>query len=225
MRIGADMTGDLTSSLATAPVIREAPADSPVVLLHNHPRWEAQAGFSAELAGSLARQTECETLLVNLDAVGNGEIRNLTGSAGVCDLALLPAASDVRSDMARRLTAWKSRFANIILNPMGPDPSAVAAAIEELANWHCHLLGPGDEVPPDKGEWSLTVQSAAAPTMPVLNGRNQLIFEAVESEAAWHGKRAATRRFRRTVDSIARAIAGMQVVWPWAAALPGGGRT
>jgi NTE family protein len=59
--------------------------------------------------------------------------------------------------------------------------------------------------------------------LPSLSGSQQLIYEAADSEAAFRVGGEVTPRFRRTVDSMARAIARIQVglalgggaAWGW----------
>jgi NTE family protein len=67
------------------------------------------------------------------------------------------------------------------------------------------------------------VQDASVPTLPVLSGRQQLIWDVAPSEDSYRSYGQASERFRRTVDSIARHIADLQVglslgggaAWGW----------
>jgi NTE family protein len=197
-------------------------AESPVVLLRNHPNWEAPLSFAAELARSLARQSQRETLVVNLGPSGNGDIRSLEKNTGACDVAAGAGDENLRSHVAEKLTGWKRRFPNVILNPLGS--AGIAERVKEFANWQGDLLGPGDPLPQGEEGGRFVVQSAVQPTLPALSGSRQLIRDAKESEAAHRSGGSVTPAFRRTVDSMARCIAGLQVglalgggaAWGWA---------
>lgn len=184
-------------------------AELPVVLLRNHPHWEAPTGFAAELARSLGRQTGRQTLLVNIGS-GDREIQEMGDQAAQCGLAAASDLQALRGNVADHLMRWRSRFTTVILNPLFGD-RGVPESIQSLANFTGEMLGPGDAVPAENAGASFTVQSAAAPTLPFLSGSRQLIYEAAESEAAYRSGGAVTKSFLRTVDSIARAIAGIQV--------------
>ncbi|HXI40872.1 MAG TPA: patatin-like phospholipase family protein [Bryobacteraceae bacterium] len=198
-------------------------AEMPVVLLRNHPHWEAPASFAAELTRSLGRQTGRQTLLVNIGADQDQDIQEMGGQAAQCGLARASDLQDLRVRVADQLTRWKSRFTNVILNPIGGD-FGVLESIQSLANFTGEMLGPGDSVPAEAAERSFAIQSAVAPTLPFLSGSRQLIYEAADSEAAYLSGATVTPNFRRTVDSIARAIARIQVglalgggaAWGWA---------
>ena len=60
-----------------ATVLQAYPDRSPVVVLRNQPHWEAPKSFAAELGRSLARQSGCETLVVNLAALYGCQIGRL----------------------------------------------------------------------------------------------------------------------------------------------------
>ncbi len=198
-------------------------AELPVVLLRNHPHWEAPECFGVELARSLGRQTGRQTLLVNIGADRNQDIQEIGGQAAQCGLAGGNDLQDLRGSVADQLTRWKTRFTNVILNPLGGDRSVIDS-IQSLANFTGEMLGPGDPVPAEAAERSFTIQSATAPTLPFLSGSQQLIYEAADSEMSHKSGGAVTPNFRRTVDSIARAIARIQVglalgggaAWGWA---------
>ena len=195
----------------------------PVVLLRNHPHWEAPLSFGVELARSLARQTGRETLVVNLGSEKNSEMRTLDEHAAMSDISVKPGDESLRGELAEQLTHWKARFSNIILNPVGSGAEAACGTLYELCNWMGELFGPGDPVPEELPSSGFVVQSAVQPTLPFLNGSRQLIYEANESEAAHRLGEPVSARFRRTVDSVARAIAGLQVgialgggaAWGW----------
>ena len=198
-------------------------AELPVVLLRNHPLWEAPASFGVELARSLGRQTGRQTLLVNIGADRDQDIQEMGGQAAQCGLAGLSDLQELRSSVADQLTRWKTRFTNVILNPLGGD-RGVIDSIQSLTNFTGEMLGPGDPVPVEAAEKSFTIQSAVAPTLPFLSGSQQLIYDAGDSEAGYLSGGTVTPKFRRTVDSIARAIARIQVglalgggaAWGWA---------
>jgi NTE family protein len=190
--------------------------EMPVLLLRNGPRWEAPSAFAESLAESLARQTERDTLLVHVGPEGDGMARQVGDRLSHCSMA---AAVDegLRARMAEKLTAWKKSFQNVLLNPVGPLAGPVADSIGEFSNFAGFLLGPGDEVPADPKTPFFVAQSAARPTLAVLDGNHQLVYDA-DSAAK------PTPRFQRTVDSLARHIAGIQVgvalgggaAWGWA---------
>lgn len=196
----------------------------PVVLLRNHPHWEAPWSFAWELARSLGRQSGHKTLLVNLGAVNDRPIQDVDGSFSVCYYAAPPAVESLRSEMSRKLTDWKRHFQNIVLNPAGPGASRFAEGIAEYANWKGFLLGPGDSAPPEAGSGQFVVQSAVKAALPKLSGNSQLIRKAKESEAAFLSGKPVSTEFRHTVDSMARCVAGLQVglalgggaAWGWA---------
>lgn len=198
--------------------------ESPIALLYNHPNWEAPLSFASGLACSLARQTGRQALLVNLGTVSPHEVRSLDGNASACSLAVSTEDENLRADLAEKLTAWKGTFENVLLNPVGSQAAAIAETIKELTNFRGDLVGPGDPVPGEAGEAHFIVQSAVLSTLPFLNGRQQLVFDAAASESAYLSGHPATARFQRSVDSIARYIAGLQVgltlgagaAWGWA---------
>jgi NTE family protein len=129
----------------------------------------------------------------------------------------------LRGRAAQQLTVWKSRYENLILNPLGPGAAAIAEAIDDFANFHGDLCGPGDPLAEEANDRFL-VQSAAQPTLPRLSGSRQLAPGAAEAETARHAGAPAPGAFLRTVDSIARRVAGLQVgialgggaAWGWA---------
>lgn len=198
--------------------------ESPVVLLRNLPNWEAPWSFAWELARSLARQSGRETLLANLGGEEDRPIQEVEGGVGLCTVGAKVPAENLRSEVAHKLTDWKRHFPNVILNPVGGAAAEAAEAIREFANWQGYLLGPGDPLPPEATSGQFVVQSAARPTLPALSGSRQLIWEAAESESAYLSGRPSSARFRRTVDSMARCVAGLQVglalgggaAWGWA---------
>ena len=217
MNVLAERLHDTVSKGAKAP-------ESPVILLRNLPHWEAPGSFAAELAKSLSRQTDHETLLVHLSEEPAAELRPLSNAAFETTVAVDAVDESLRAGIAQRLTDWKTRFTNVILSPVGPRSVIVAERIDAFADSIGVLAGPGDPLPDAAGEDKFIVQSAAAPTLRTLCGNQQLIWEAAESEQAYRQGRSATQRFIRTVDSIARSILGLQVgvalgggaAWGWA---------
>lgn len=218
------LMGEIAGRLHDTVAVGANVPESPIALFYNHPNWEAPLSFASELACSLARQTGRQTLLVNLGTVSPREVRSLDGSASACSLAVSAGGENLRADVAEKLTTWKGSFENVLLNPVGPQAAAIAETIKEFTNFRGDLLGPGDPVPGEAGEAHFIVQSAARPTLPFLNGRQQLVFDAADSERAYLSGHPVTSRFQHSVDSIARCIAGLQVgltlgagaAWGWA---------
>jgi len=177
--------------------------DSPIVLLRNHPHWEAPAAFARELTTSLARQTGRKTLLVNVGADVEQEIRALSENAAQQEY---PITDGLRAGLAAKIGHWAAQFEILILNVAQSAGPAPAEAIHQLANCHGDLLGPDDPLPSEERPKHFVVQSGVLPSLPRLDGSHQLIQDAAASESG-----SASPRFLRTVDSIARFIAGTQV--------------
>ncbi len=194
----------------------------PTVLLRTWPRWEAPEAFPRMLAVSLAAQTGRRTLLVALGDSGEHPIERIAENAGSCRFTV---TDRLRSLIAQQLTVWKKEWDNIIFHVSGASADRAAEDIAEFANFHGHLLGPGDPLPArleragEDGPRPFVVQSADAPALPYLDGAHQLIWDAALAE---RGEPAP--RFERTVDSIARLLGGIQVglalgggaAWGWA---------
>ena len=204
-------------------VLRGAKApEHPTILLHNLPHWEAPRSFAMQLARTLAEQQRRPTLLVNIHHQADNSMVD-KGAITVCEWQAAASQSSLREDMARKITEWKVRFENLILNPIGPDAGAVAESLNELVNFHGDLAGPGDPLRAE-GEDRFLVQSNALPTIPVLNGSRQLIADAAAAEAAESAGQPLPASFCRTADSMARRVAGTQVglalgggaAWGWA---------
>lgn len=183
----------------------------PTVLLHNHANWEAPFGFAWELTRSLARETGRPTLLANLGAVSPHDLHSLNISGDVCAVAIAGHDERLRAEMAEKLTVWKKRFGNVVLNPVGPQANGIANTLNAFANLRGDLLGPGDPLPGEASGAQFVVQSAMLPTLPVLDGGHQLAFDVAASESAHLAGRPVAPRFQRSADSIARCIAGIQV--------------
>jgi NTE family protein len=206
MLVIAERLQETVSQQARAP-------DAPIVLLRNHPGWEAPACFASELARSVARQTRRETLLVQLGPDRQGDFRALGENATELEY---PAGKDLRADLAERIGEWTSRFEVILLNITPAAGLHSFENIQEFANCHGDLLGAGDPLPPDlyaSGTYPrrFAVQSCVAPTLPELSGSHQLIRDAATSEMAWRSGGRDSAPFQSTVDSIARWVCGIQV--------------
>jgi NTE family protein len=196
-------------------------AVAPVVLLLRGANWDAPNSFSPALLASVARQTGRPTLWARIGAAADTEPSSAGGNASACSVRALPGA-ELRADIARRMTVWKMRYETILLDPAGPRAAEACGEIAEFADIHGYLLGPGDPLPASVRESDFVVQSAARPSLPALTARRQLLFDARAAEKAEPG--VAPPRFQHTVDSIARAIGGIQVglalgggaAWGWA---------
>lgn len=194
----------------------------PTVLLRSYPNWEAPVAFPRMLALSLAEQTGRPTLLVTLGDSGEDPVERIGEHTGACRFTV---TGRLRSLVAQHLTALKKDWDNIILHVTGSQAGQAAEDIEEFANFHGHLLGPGDPLPAAlerRGEddsQPFAVQSASAPSLPYLDGAHQLIWDAPQAETG-----TPSPRFQRTVGSIARLLGGIQVglalgggaAWGWA---------
>ncbi len=200
-------------------------AESPVVLLSNGKGWEAPWSLAAELGGSLAQQTQKETLVVNIGSPSPvPDPRPIREMAFQCDLAAPPSPEDLRTDLATRLTAWKQRFTNVILNPVAPGMPGIQENIGPFADFHGELIGKGDAAPGELGPKRFVLASSTGAGLGVLSGNSQIAWDAAESENAYRSGKPVSARFRRAVDSIARFIADLQVgialgggaAWGWA---------
>ena len=209
----------LQVTLQRVPVVVELP----VVLVRNHPNWNAPEAFAGELATSLSRQTGTKTLLVNVGEPQPVALRDIDPLTGFSAFPYNPQLPSIRHTVARLLSEHRE-FSNVILNVVGPHGDQIARQLHELSNFHGHLLGPGDPIPETNPLIQhFLVQSADRPTLPILSCSRQLIREESESEAAVLDGRPPTKRFLQTVDSIARRIAGTQVglalgggaAWGW----------
>ena len=214
------IAGRLQETVTRGAKVRE----TPVVLLLNSPAWEAPRSFAWELGRSLARQTARQTLLVNMGGSQDQPPRDIEPGFAFAQFALRPASDSLRADLAHSLTDWKSKFENVLLNPLEPSSTPLAESTGKFANWMGFLLGPGEASPAEVGSRRFVVQTTNSPGLPFLSAPPQLILEASEAEAEHLAGRPAGARFRRTVDSIARCIAGTQVglalgggaAWGWA---------
>ncbi len=200
-------------------------AESPVILLNNGRGWDAPLSFASELGGSLAKQTQKETLVVNIGgAAAMPEPRPAGEKSYRCDLPAPLSPEELRTDLAARLPVWKQRFTNVVLNPVGAGIPGIQEHISPFADYHGDLIGGGDRVPDEVGNKRFVLASATGAGLPTLSGNSQIIWETAESEDAYRAGKTVGPRFRRTVDSIARFIADLQVgialgggaAWGWA---------
>ena len=200
----------------------QAPA-APVILLQPEPGWEASRSFPIQLALAIGFETNAPTLLVDIGPNVREEVRETSGPVATAGIAAEIEDVSLRGRVAAAMTHWASRFPNIILNPVG-DAAAFARAAGEFTNCHGYLLGPNGVPPPEQEGRQFVLQSAVAPTLPVLDGNHQLLWDADISENNYLSGSPVTPRFHRTVNSIARYIAGTQVglalgggaAWGWA---------
>ncbi|MBI2819516.1 MAG: patatin-like phospholipase family protein [Acidobacteria bacterium] len=214
------IAGRLQETVSRGGKVRE----TPVVLLLNSRGWEAPRSFAWELGRSLARQTGRETVLVNMGGPQDKPTHEIERGFALAEFAARPAGDALRADLARHLTDWKFRFENVLLNPLDANSEQLAESTGKFANWMGFLLGPGEPSPAEIGSRRFVVQSTESPRLPLLRANQQLIFEAKAAEAEHLAGRPVAGRFRRTVDSIARCIAGTQVglalgggaAWGWA---------
>jgi NTE family protein len=189
-----------------------------VVLLHQSRHWEARSAFAAELVRSLARQAEWTVLRVDFNGTASGEPRPDGDGVSVAVVAASRSVDALHAELSAQVASWRRRFACIVLNTP-PELVAHAAALTTLADWHGHLLGRSDPFTRNIGVREFVVQESAAATLPKLSGREQLIDDVKGAENAHASQRPVSARFRRTVDSVARGIAQLQV----GVALGGGG--
>jgi CRP-like cAMP-binding protein len=183
----------------------------PVVLLESGTSWPATFSFAVELARSLARQTSRQTLVANLGAEArDSSMRQLDPLTCAADLALPSSPDRIRADLAGNLTRWKQRFANVVLNPVGATGKFIIEQAHPFADHHGYLLGPGEQIEKLDGK-HFAVQCLEGPALSTLSGKSQLIPDCAETEKRFQSGQPATPRFLRTVDSIARCVADLQV--------------
>jgi NTE family protein len=121
------------------------------------------------------------------------------------------ASRELEQHLAERLAVWSKNFANIIVNPVSAQASARCEALARLATHQGELLGPGDSPMVHPGSKCFVVSAAPHAGLPYLSGEQQRIGEAAESERDYHAGRTVRAKFRRTVDSLARFVADLQV--------------
>jgi NTE family protein len=228
--LGERLAATLIDIIATRlhEVVASGPHDEtrPVVLLRHAPGWPARRAFAEGLAQSLSRQFGVDTVLAWLGADVDRDPRPSTVGArtSVAHVAWPASTHDVRELIARRLAEWRPHAGAIVLASSTPaDEAAWAAAIEPFATVQGYAIGPGDSAS-DVAAPHFIVQDARAPTLAALSGRQQLAPDAALAEAAHREGRPLPAGFARTVDSIARHIAGAQVgvafggggAWGWA---------
>lgn len=197
---------------------RAKPAPARVVLLHQHAGWNAPLAFAAELSRSLARQAEWSVLRVDVSAAVSQAPAAHRDGVSVARLCSLQGPDAAHAELHAQLPAWRQRFTCIVLNTTA-DLRAYADALAPLCDWQGYLLGPSDRRHQEISEQEFVVQDSVGATLPRLSGREQLIPDVTSTEGAHVSRQPASPRFMRTVDSIARCIAHLQV----GVALGGGG--
>ncbi len=198
-------------------------AETPTVVLSSGRNWGAPFAFAQALAKSLGDQTGNETLVIHL---GTDAAEELTEVGARVNRIAIPVddAANARKQVIDSLDRWKPHFVNIILNPVGPLSSGILEQASDFADYSGALLGPGDPLPEFSKPRQFIVQDASHPTLPALSGHRQLITGVKEAEERNRLDRAPGRDFQRTVDSIARYVANLQVgvalgggaAWGWA---------
>ena len=193
-----------------------------VVLLHQCPGWDAPSAFAAELARSLARQAEWSVLRVDFHRTASNPPTVDGDGLSVVNVSTSQGADAVHAELRAQLPLWRRRFACIVLNTTA-DLTACAEALRPLADQHGFLLGPWDRLHEETTTVDFIVQDAAGPALLRLSGREQLIADLTQAERAQASRDPVSPRFMRTVDSIARCIAHLQVgvafggggAWAW----------
>jgi NTE family protein len=189
-----------------------------VVLLHHYPGWDAPLVFAAELARSLARQAHWPVLRVDFHRTTSNGPRPGEDGVSVANVSASHGADAILAELSAQIPTWRRSFACIVLNPTS-DVTACADALRPLSDWHGYLLGPWDLWHAQSSARDFLVQDAAGAALPRLSGREQLIADPAHAERAHALQQPVNPRFLRTVDSIARSIAQLQV----GVALGGGG--
>jgi NTE family protein len=136
----------------------------------------------------------------------------------VSSVSSLQGPDAVHAELRERLPEWRQRFGCIVLNATA-DLTAHADALVSLCDWNGYLLGPSDRLHQEISPHEFVVQDSVGATLLRLSGREQLIPDVARAEEAHVSCQPISPRFMRTVDSIARCIAQMQV----GIALGGGG--
>jgi len=220
----------LAKRLHTTVVQGARAPEFPIVLLREHPTWEASAAFSETLVQSLASQVNRPSLLVKIGGVRAAtDLRQLSPQACTVSWPAMAGDMELCTSIAAMLPEWQQRFKSIVLHPIGGDRLAIADSIDKLATEQGELLGPGDPYPAadkanemndsrstkasleDHGKQRFIVGSGRSPQLPLLSGSQQLLFDAAESERNYLFGEPLSARFHRTVDSIARHIFRIQV--------------
>jgi NTE family protein len=197
---------------------RAAPAQARVVLLHQHAGWDAPLAFAAELARSLARQVEWSVLRVEVEAAASQAPAPDRDGVSVAHVSSLQGPDAFVAELTAQLPLWRQRFACILLN-ITADLTAYADALVPLCDWNGYLLGPSDRLHQEISPREFVVQDSIGTTLLRLSCREQLIPDVARAEEAHASRQEVSPRFIRTVDSIARCIAQVQV----GLALGGGG--
>ncbi len=197
--------------------------ESPVVLLRPDGNWEAPRAFAVELGRALSRQHGQDTLVAHLGS-DEAAAKQIGDNLYVASVEVESVDGGLRADVAKRLVENKTRFPNIVLNPIGPHAADIADLIHPFADFHGFLLGDGGEPPASIQETAFVVASSTNSKLPALKGNQQLIWDAAASEKAHLSGLPALPRFVRVAESIGRFISGTQVglalgggaAWGWA---------
>jgi len=193
-----------------------------VVLLHQYPGWDAPSVFAAELAQSLARQAEWPVLRVDFHRTASNLLTLDGNGVSVVNVSASQGPDAIHAELREKIPSWRRRFACIVLNTTA-ELTAAAEALRPLADWHGYLLGPWDRLHQETATRDFIVQDAAGPALLRLSGREQLIADLTQAQRAQASRQPVSPRFIRTVDSIARCIAHLQVgvafggggAWAW----------
>lgn len=197
---------------------REEGNPARVVLLQQFPGWNAPSAFAAELVRSLARQAEWRVLRVEFHRTASTLPTPVADGVSVAHVSGTQPLDAMRAELSAQIPSWRRSFGCIVLN-MTPDLAAAADAMRPLADCHGYLLGPRERLDSETSGRDFVVQDSTGPTLSRLSGREQLIPDLAQAEQAHALRQPASRRLMRTVDSIARWIAHLQV----GVALGGGG--
>lgn len=202
-----------------ASVSSHAEGEQPrVVLLHHNPGWDAPLAFAAELARSLARQVGWQVLRVDFQPAVSSEPVPSDAGVSIANVSAAQGIEAILVELKAQIPAWRRIFACIVLNPTA-DLTACADALEPVCDWNGYLLGPWDRMHSETSAHDFVVQDATGAALLRLSGREQLIPDVANAERAHASQQPVAAGFLRTVDSIARCIARLQV----GLALGGGG--
>ncbi|MDA1015525.1 MAG: cyclic nucleotide-binding and patatin-like phospholipase domain-containing protein [Planctomycetota bacterium] len=205
----------LATRLHTTVVQGARAADKPVVILREHPNFEAPSAFSEGLVIALGSLINKPSLLVRIgDVKGSehGDLRQLGPHAFSFNWPASLRELSFVEHIAEAVSNWQERFKSIVLYPVGCDRLAIADLIDSLGTERGELLGPGDAFPQaDNKHERFVVGSSTAPQLPFLSGNQQLLFDAAESESNYLFRQLPHGQFQRTVESIARHVFRIQV--------------
>ena len=202
----------LARRLHTTVVQGARAVEKPIVVLREHPNFQAPAAFAEGLAQSMAAQSGQQALLVKVGCVKTSDIQQFGPNVYRSNWEASGNLHRLTVQIGEKIPEWQERFKTIVLQPIGAERIPMAEAFRDLATNVGDLLGPGDTCPPKAdGKSDFVVGSADAPQLPELDGSRQLLFDAAESESNYLFAQPVSIRFRRTVDSIARHVLRLQV--------------